>query len=241
MTPKRPSPRRSRTAARGLMTFSSPTFSGRRREVASWPAASLPRGLPLSYLSSTSLPMPGGTSPPSGAVRNFLYRPTRSRVSSDQSAGRNNLRSATLGRPRLSGGSSMRQTPEHLRRDRDLHFCERHSALPGFPNHPISVPSGRSTPGSTAGLALDASRSAWLTKASTSKSPDTTSAAGARPSTRLDGALAHERDGHWMGANAVARHAARGVGGVEDGRQHRRMNGSNDQHSRVRTQARNRP
>src|SRR5262245_26875087 len=147
MTPKRPSPRRNRTAARGLMTFSSPTFSGRRREAASWPAASLPRRMPSGCLSSTSLPVPGGTSPPSGAVRNFLYRPTRSRVSSDQSAGRNNLRSATLGRPRLSGGSSMRQTPEHLRRDRDLHFCEQHSALPGFPNHPITVPSGRSTPG----------------------------------------------------------------------------------------------
>ena len=32
-----------------------------------------------------------------------------------------------------------------------------------------------------------------------------------------DGALAHERDGHRMGADAVARDAG-GVGGVEDGR-----------------------
>src|SRR5262249_31914958 len=42
MTPKCPSSRRSRTGARALMTFQSPTFSGRRREPASWPAASLP-------------------------------------------------------------------------------------------------------------------------------------------------------------------------------------------------------
>jgi hypothetical protein len=32
-----------------------------------------------------------------------------------------------------------------------------------------------------------------------------------------DGALAHERDGHRVGANAVARDAAGGVGGIEQG------------------------
>jgi hypothetical protein len=31
-----------------------------------------------------------------------------------------------------------------------------------------------------------------------------------------DGALAHERDGHRMGADAVAHDAAGGVGGVEE-------------------------
>jgi hypothetical protein len=31
-------------------------------------------------------------------------------------------------------------------------------------------------------------------------------------------ALAHERDGHWMGAHAVARDAAGGVGGAEQSR-----------------------
>jgi hypothetical protein len=45
-----------------------------------------------------------------------------------------------------------------------------------------------------------------------SSSRATTSAAGARPSTRRDGALAHERDRHRLGADAVARHAAGGVG-----------------------------
>src|SRR5439155_14212426 len=33
-----------------------------------------------------------------------------------------------------------------------------------------------------------------------------------------DGALSHEYDGHGVGANAVARDAAGGVGGVEEGR-----------------------
>jgi hypothetical protein len=32
-----------------------------------------------------------------------------------------------------------------------------------------------------------------------------------------NGALAHERDGHRMGAHAVARDAAGGVGGVKEG------------------------
>src|SRR2546428_11168331 len=32
-----------------------------------------------------------------------------------------------------------------------------------------------------------------------------------------DGALANERDGHWMGADALARDAAGGVGCVDDG------------------------
>jgi ABC transporter substrate binding protein len=33
-----------------------------------------------------------------------------------------------------------------------------------------------------------------------------------------DGALAHERDGHWLGAHALARDAARGVGGADEDR-----------------------
>jgi hypothetical protein len=53
--------------------------------------------------------------------------------------------------------------------------------------------------------------------------------------------LADERDGHGVGAHALVRDTAGGVGGVEEGPQHRRMNGSNDQRARVRTQAWNRP
>jgi len=35
-----------------------------------------------------------------------------------------------------------------------------------------------------------------------------------RPSTRPDGALAHERDGHGVGAHALARDAAGGMGAL---------------------------
>ena len=37
------------------------------------------------------------------------------------------------------------------------------------------------------------------------------------------GALAHERDGHWMGADAVARDAAGGAGGAEEEREWRKI------------------
>jgi hypothetical protein len=77
--------------------------------------------------------------------------------------------------------------------------------------------SGDSAPGSTPGSGSAASPSAW---------PAALAVAGelkievlVRPGDLLhdwDGALAHERDRHGMGAHAVARDAAGGVGGGEE-------------------------
>jgi hypothetical protein len=94
--------------------------------------------------------------------------------------------------------------------------CEQHSALPGSLARPTTVPSGRFRSGSTPGRGSDASRSAWPTRASTSNSRGTTSAAGVRRSTRPAWSTRQRARRHRVGADAVARDTAGGVGGAEE-------------------------
>ena len=89
--------------------------------------------------------------------------------------------------------------------------CEQHSASPGSLARPTTARSGLSARGSTLGLALGASQSAWLTKASTCSSRGTTRRAGARRSTRAG----------WS-TRRPARPASHGNAHSEDPRENRR-------------------
>src|SRR5438445_786435 len=81
----------------------------------------------------------------------------------------------------------------------------------------MTVRCGRFESGSTPGPASATSPWACTVKASTCNLPSTTSAAGARLLHDRDGAFGDERDRHRMGAHALARDAAGGVGGATTG------------------------
>jgi len=85
----------------------------------------------------------------------------------------------------------------------------------GLPRPSYDRSLGHCGPGSTRGLASAASRSAWRARATTTTHPLRRARLARDVLHDRDGALTRERDGHRVGAHALARDATGGVAGIE--------------------------